>query len=81
MADRPESTKAGEVAINIPETVLDSADQVADALGLPEPGPFIKRVTPDAIADAFGVPTLDDVSDDLLRQMDETFDYSYRYER
>lgn len=70
MPDRPEKSKAGEVSINVPESVMDSVDQVFDALGLPEPGSVIYRLTPDHVADAAGIPTPDDLVDDMMADID-----------
>lgn len=70
MPDRPEKSKAGEVSINVPESVMDSIDAVFDALGLPEPGGIIYRLTPDHVFDALGIPTLDDISDDVMADID-----------
>lgn len=70
MADRPEKSKAGEVSVNVVESVVDSVDAVFDALGLPEPGGVVYRLTPDHVFDALGVPTPDDLSDDLMADID-----------
>lgn len=81
MADRPEKTKAGEVAINVPESVFDSVDAVFDALGLPEPGSIAYRLSPDYVFDALGVPTPDDLVDDLMEQMDSDLGITHPTER
>jgi hypothetical protein len=81
MPDRPEGSKAGEVSINVPESILDSVDTIADALGGPEPSSVIKRVTPDYWADALGLPTPDDLSDDLFADMDSTLGVDFPPER
>lgn len=81
MASRPEHTKAGDVAVNIPESILDSADSVADALGLPEPGPAVKRVTPAYVMDALGVESVDEISDEMLRRLDEELGITFPPER
>jgi len=68
--DRPEKSKAGEVSINVPESVIDSIDAVFDAFGLPEPGGVLYRLSPDHVLDALGIPTPDDVSDDIMADID-----------
>jgi hypothetical protein len=77
MADRPEHTKAGEVSINVPDSVITSIDQILDALGLPEAGPVVYRLLPDNVLDALGIET----PDDMLRQLDEQFGITYPPER
>lgn len=81
MADRPEKSKAGEVSINVPETVVDSVDAVFDAFGLPEPGSVAYRVSPDYILDSVGVPTPDDLADDLMADMDANLGVEHPPER
>lgn len=60
---------------------MDSADTVFDALGLPEPGPAAKRVTPDNVLDALGVSSPDEISDEMLRKLDEQFGITFPPER
>lgn len=81
MADRPERSKAGEVSINVPETVMDSIDAVFDALGLPEPGGVLYRLTPDHVFDAAGIPTPDDLVDDLMADVDQRLGVEHPTER
>lgn len=81
MADRPEKSKAGEVSINVPESIVDSVDAVFDALGLPEPGSVAYRVTPDYVFDALGFPTPDDFVDDLFADMDADLGVDHPPER
>lgn len=81
MADRPEKSKAGEVSLNVPETVIDSLDAVFDAFGLPEPGSVLYRLSPDYWADAFDFPTPDDIADDLMSDMDSALGVSHPPER
>lgn len=81
MASRPEYTKAGDVSVNIPESVLDSADSIADALALPEPGPAVKRASPAYVLDALGVETADELSDEMLRRLDEELGVTFPPER
>lgn len=81
MADRPEKSKAGEVSLNVPETVIDSVDAVFDAFGLPEPGSVLYRFSPDYIADALGFPTPDDIVDDLMSEMDSSLGVDHPPER
>lgn len=81
MADRPEASKAGEVSVNVPQTVIDSVDAVFDAFGLPEPGSVLYRVSPDYVFDALDIPTPDDMVDDLLSDMDSNLDVQHPPER
>lgn len=81
MSARPERTKSGETSINVVKSVLDSADYVADGMGFPEPSSVVERVAPATVAEAAGVPTLDDLSDDVLADLDEKFDIAYPPER
>lgn len=81
MADRPERSKAGEVSINVPESVVDSVDSVFDALGLPEPGSVVGRLTPDYVLDSLGLPTPDDIVDDLMADMDSSLGVDHPPER
>ena len=81
MSDRPERNKAGEVSVNIPESAVDSVDQIFDAAGLPEPGSIGYRLTPDHVLDAAGVPTPDELSDELIRDLDERLDIDHPTER
>lgn len=81
MADRPEASKAGEVSINLPATVMDSIDQIFDAVGFPEPGGILYRLTPDYAADALGIPTPDDFVDERLADMDEALGVDFPPER
>lgn len=81
MADRPEHTKSGQVAIDVPASVIESVDSVLDALGLPEAGPIVYRLLPDNVLDALGIDSPDDISDDILRRLDEQFDIQYPPER
>jgi len=67
--------------VNIPESVADSVDSVFDAAGLPEPFPMVKRVTPDNVLDALGVESPDELSDDMLRRLDEEFGIQFPPER
>jgi hypothetical protein len=69
------------VSLNVPETVIDSIDAVFDAFGLPEPGSVLYRVSPDYVADAIGVPTPDDIFDDLMANMDANFGVDHPPER
>lgn len=73
MPDRPERSKTGTVAINVPASVMASIDQIFDALGLPEPGSILYRVTPDNIADVLDIPTPDDISDQYLGEYDRKY--------
>lgn len=81
MADRPEKSKAGEVSINVPESVIDSVDAVFDSFGLPEPGSVLYRVSPDYILDAIGIPTPDDIVDDMMADMDGSLGVQHPPER
>lgn len=81
MPDRPEKSKAGEVSINVPESIMDSIDQVFDALGLPEPGGVIYRLTPDHVFDVLGIPTPDDLADELMADLDRELGVSQPTER
>lgn len=81
MADRPEASKTGEVSVNVVASVADSIDQVFDAVGFPEPSGIVYRLTPDYVFDALGVPTLDDLVDDRLADMDETLGVDFPPER
>lgn len=81
MADRPEYNKAGEVSINIPETIIDSIDAVFDAFGLPEPGSILHRLGPNNVLDAIGIPSPDDISDQLLAEGDESLGVEHPPER
>lgn len=81
MADRPEKSKAGEVSINVPESVMDSIDAVFDAFGLPEPGSVLYRASPDYVADAIGIPTPDDLSDELMADLDSSLGSTHPPER
>jgi hypothetical protein len=81
MADRPEYNKAGEVSVNVPESVIDSLDAVFDAFGLPEPGSILHRLGPNNVADALGVPTPDDLSDDILGDFDANLGVQHPPER
>lgn len=81
MADRPEKSKAGEVSINVPETVVDSVDAIFDAFGLPEPGSVAYRLSPDYVADALDLPTPDDVVDNMMRDMDSNLGVQHPPER
>lgn len=81
MAARPERTKAGETSVNVPKSVLDSADYVLDGLGLPELSPAVERAAPATVAEALDVPTPDEITDDLLSDLDEEFDIAYPPER
>lgn len=80
-ADRPEKSKAGEVSVNVPESVVDSVDAVFDAVGLPEPGSVVYRVSPDYVFDALGIPTPDDLVDDLMSDMDANLGVEHPPER
>lgn len=71
MPDRPEKSKAGEISVNVPESIADSVDAIFDALGLPEPFGIVYRLTPDHVFDALGIPTPDDMADDLMADIDE----------
>lgn len=79
--DRPEKSKAGEVSINVVESVVDSVDAVFDAFGLPEPGSVLYRVSPDNVFDALGIPTPDDISDDIMADIDEQLGIDHPTER
>jgi hypothetical protein len=79
--DRPEHTKAGEVSVNVPDSAITSIDQVLDALGLPEAGPVVYRLLPDNVLDALGIESPDEITDDMLRQLDEQFGINYPPER
>jgi hypothetical protein len=81
MADRPEYSKAGAVAGNVPETIIESIDAVFDAFGLPEPGSILHRLGPNNVADAVGIPTPDDIVDDGLAQLDADFGVEHPPER
>lgn len=81
MPDRPEASKTGQVSINVPETIVDSVDAIFDALGLPEPGSVAYRLTPDYALDAAGMPTPDDLVDDLLGDMDADLNIQHPPER
>lgn len=81
MAARPERTKAGETSINVPKSAMDSVDYVLDGLGLPEVSPAAERVAPATVADALGVPTPDDITDEMLEELDAEFDVPYPPER
>jgi hypothetical protein len=81
MADRPEYSKAGAVAVNVPETIIESIDAVFDAFGLPEPGSILHRLGPNNVADAVGIPTPDDIVDDGLAQLDADFGVEHPPER
>jgi hypothetical protein len=80
-ADRPEKSKAGEVSINVPESVIDSLDAVFDSFGLPEPGSVAYRLSPDYWADAFDFPTPDDLADDFMGKMDNNLGVDHPPER
>jgi hypothetical protein len=79
--ERPRSTQSGEVSVNLVESAGDSVDLVFDELGLPEPSPAVKRITPKHVAEAAGVPTPDDLSDEMLRKLDEELDIKFPRER
>lgn len=81
MADRPEKSKAGEVSINVPETVIDSIDAIFDAFGMPEPGSVLYRLSPDYVFDALNFPTPDDMVDDLMSNMDADLGVDHPPER
>lgn len=81
MADRPEHTKSGQVAVDVPASVIESIDTVLDALGLPEAGPIVYRLLPDNVLDALGVESPDEITDDMLRRLDEEFGIQYPPER
>lgn len=78
---RPERTKAGETSINVPKSVLDSADYVLDGLGLPEASPIVERAAPATVAEALDIPTPDEFTDEILADLDEEFDIAYAPER
>ena len=79
--DRPTRDMAGQTAINVPESAVKSVDSVLDWFGFPELGPVLHRVAPRNVADAFGVPTPDQVSDAFLRELDSRFDIRFPPER
>ena len=81
MTDRPEAAKAGEVSVNVPESVIDSIDQVFDSFGLPEPGSVLKRLAPRHVADALGVPTLDSLTDGIMADIDRDLGIDHPPER
>lgn len=81
MSGRPEKNKTGEVSINVPESLVDSVDAVFDALGLPEPGSVVYRLTPDHVFDAAGIPTPDDLVDDLMADLDDQLGIEHPTER
>jgi len=81
MSDRPEKSKAGEVSLNVPETVIDSVDAVFDAFGMPEPGSVLYRLSPDYVADALDLPTPDDIVDDMMGDMDASLGVDHPPER
>ncbi len=67
--------------MNVPESAIDSIDNVLDGLGFPEPGPALKRISPDNVLDALGVQSPDELSDEMLRKLDENFDITFPPER
>lgn len=69
---RPEGQKAGQVSLNVPETVSDSVDTVFDALALPKPMPAVKRVTPRYIFDALDITSPRDMASGLLQNLDSS---------
>lgn len=78
---RPKRNITGTTSVNVPESVLDSVDSVLDALGLPELGPLLHRLAPRTVADALDVPTPDQLSDEMLRALDDRFDVRHPPER
>jgi hypothetical protein len=81
VSDRPEAAKAGEVSVNVTESVLDSIDQVFDAFGLPEPGSVLKRLAPRHVADALGFPTPDSLADGIMADIDRDLGVNHPPER
>ena len=81
MPNRPEHSKSGQVAVDIPGSVIESIDAVLDNLGFPEAGPIIYRLLPKNVLDALGIESPDDISDDILRRLDEQFGIQYPPER
>ena len=81
MSSRPEAAKAGEVSVNVPESLLDSIDQVFDAFGLPEPGSVLKRLAPRHVADVLGVPTPDKLVDNIMADVDRDLGVDHPPER
>lgn len=78
---RPTRDLSGQTSVNVPESVMVSIDSVLDALGLPELSPVAHRLSPRNVADALGVKTPDEVSDDVMRRLDDRFDVRYPPER
>lgn len=77
MSDRPEHSKAGAVAVNVPETVITSLDSVFDFAGMPEPGSVVHRLSPRNVADIVGVPTPDEWVDSQLQNWDTSLGIEY----
>lgn len=78
---RPHRELAGQTTVNVPESIITSVDTVLDALGMPEAGPVIHRLTPRNVADVLGVPTPDQISDEVMRELDNRFDVRFPPER
>jgi hypothetical protein len=78
---RPHRDLAGQTTVNAPESIVTSVDSVLDWAGLPEAGPILHRVAPRNIAEVIGVPTPDELSDELLMWLDDQFDIRFPPER
>lgn len=78
---RPEGQKAGQVSLNVPETIADSVDTVFDAFALPKPMPLVKRLTPRYVFDALGVSSPRDIGSEMLRNLDSALSINQPPER
>lgn len=78
---RPEGQKAGQVSLNVPESVADSVDTIFDAFALPKPMPLAKRLTPRYVFDALDISSPRDVGSDVLKNLDSALNISQPPER
>jgi len=78
---RPEGQKAGQVSLNVPETVADSVDTIFDAFALPKPSPAAKRLTPRYVFDALDIPSPRDMGTRLLENLDSSLGINQPPER
>lgn len=64
-----------EVSVNIPASAVDSVDELLTWVGLPEVDPLVERVSPANVAETLGIPTLEDVGDELREGFDDLVDF------